>query len=395
MNAEIVLTGTELLLGEIVDTNSVMMARMFRDIGLDLHYKTVVGDNEKRITEVLRLALTRADFVIVSGGLGPTVDDVTRQAAAAATDRTLIYSDELEAQIAARFAGFGRQMAENNKRQAWIPEGAIPVENPVGTAPCFIVEQEKGTIICLPGVPRELEYMMTHVVIPYLKQRLNEEQVIKVRILRTCAIGESDIDRRIDDLMRLNNPTVGLAAHPGQVDIRITAKAPTAQAAFDLIAPIEADIRGRLGDYIFGIDQETLVEVVGGLLKQRQLKLAVVDSLTEAVVAQQLREAGYGEQLHSETVVASLADALTAYGLSAMEDGEAAAIALAGQAGQSDTVGLSIVGPTTADADALVWLASSYNGQTETRRLRSVFADTSRQSWLIIQAFDLVRRWFI
>jgi nicotinamide-nucleotide amidase len=213
--------------------------------------------------------------------------------------------------------------------------------------------------------------------------------------LRTCAIGESDIDRRIDDLMRLNNPTVGLAAHPGQVDIRITAKAPTAQDAFDLIAPIEADIRSRLGDYIFGSDQETLAEVVGGLLKQGRLKLALVDTLAEAVVAQQLREAGYSEQLHSETVATSLADALTVYGLAAMEDGEAAAMALAGQSAQPGTVGLSIVGPTTADDDSLVWLATSYKGQTETRRLRSIFADTSRQSWLIIQAFDLVRRWFI
>ena len=176
MKAEIVLTGTELLLGEIVDTNSVTIARMLRDIGLNLHYKTTIGDNEERIAEVLRHALSRVDFVIVSGGLGPTVDDVTRQGAASAIGRKLEYSPELEAQIAARFAKFGRPMGENNKRQAWIPEGAIPIENPVGTAPIFIVETEQGSIICLPGVPKELEYLMEHAIIPYLKSKIGKVQ---------------------------------------------------------------------------------------------------------------------------------------------------------------------------------------------------------------------------
>jgi hypothetical protein len=269
------------------------------------------------------------------------------------------------------------------------------LENPVGTAPCFIVEAEAGTIICLPGVPRELEYMMINVVIPYLKQRLNEDQVLRVRVLRTCAIGESDIDRQIDDLMRLNNPTVGLAAHPGQVDIRLAAKAPTEKEAFDLIAPIEADIRRRLGEFIFGIDQETLTGLVGSQLQARQLKLAVVDTLSSGTIAQELRQAGYEAQLQSETVADSLADVLTSLGLPTTEHGEAAAIALAQQLSQPGNVALSILGPATTDDDALVWLAVAYEGQTATRSLRAIFADTGRQAWLMIQAFDLVRRLFM
>ena len=140
MHAEIVMIGTELLLGEIVDTNATKLALMLRNIGLDLYYKTTVGDNEARITGVLNQALDRSDVVITSGGLGPTVDDITRQAVANATGRKLVYSQELERQIAARFRSFGREMGENNKRQAYIPEGALPLRNPVGTAPCFLSE---------------------------------------------------------------------------------------------------------------------------------------------------------------------------------------------------------------------------------------------------------------
>ena len=154
MHAEIVMIGTELLLGELVDTNANRLAKALREIGLDLYYKTTVGDNEARITEVLNMALDRSDVIITSGGIGPTVDDMTRQAVANATGRKLIYSPDLEAQIAARFRSFGREMAENNKRQAYIPDGALPLSNPVGTAPCFFCEdiRGRGVVISLPGV---------------------------------------------------------------------------------------------------------------------------------------------------------------------------------------------------------------------------------------------------
>src|SRR5512147_721212 len=185
MHAEIIATGSELLLGEVVDTNSTYIARRLREIGLNLYFKTVVGDNEQRMEEALRIALNRSDVIITTGGLGPTVDDVTRPAVARAVKRELIFSEELLAQIQARFRAYGSPqgapIGENNRRQAYLPQDAIPIENPVGTAPCFIVEQGDQLIISLPGVPREMEYLTDHVVLPYLKDKLRLTDVILIR----------------------------------------------------------------------------------------------------------------------------------------------------------------------------------------------------------------------
>ena len=313
MHAEIVMIGTELLLGEIVDTNANRFAKALREIGLDLYYKTTVGDNEARITEVLNLALDRSDVIITSGGIGPTVDDVTRQAVANATGRKLVYSTDLEAQIAARFRSFGREMAENNKRQAYIPEGALPLSNPVGTAPCYLCEdiRGRGVIISLPGVPRELEYMLSKKVIPLLVERMGGAKVTKIRILRTCAVGESNVDRVIGDLMTTKNPTIGLAAHAGQTDVRITAKADTEAEADALIAPLEAEVRQRLGVAIYGVEKETVPEVIGRLLSNKNLKLGVIDTLTGGLLTRDLIDAGFGElitaDLHTIDVSAALA----------------------------------------------------------------------------------------
>ena len=186
LRAELVMIGTELLLGEIVDTNANKLSLALRDIGMDLYYKTTVGDNEQRIIEVLNLALDRSDVVITSGGIGPTVDDITRQAVAVATGRQLVYSEELERQIAERFGRIGREMAENNKRQAYLPEEALALENPVGTAPCFLSEdiRGRGFIIVLPGVPRELDHMMQNVVKPILIERMGGIKSTRVRVPR-------------------------------------------------------------------------------------------------------------------------------------------------------------------------------------------------------------------
>jgi len=397
MNAEIILTGTELLLGEITDTNSVMMARMLRDIGLDLHYKTTVGDNEARITDVVRHALNRVDVVLVSGGLGPTMDDVTRQAVAAATGRKLVYSKELEAQIAARFRRFGRKMGENNKRQAWIPEGAIPIENPVGTAPCFIVEMGRRAVICLPGVPRELEYQMRHAILPYLQKKMGSTQIIKARILRTCGVGESNIDRAIDDLMRGRNPTVGLAAHLGQVDIRITAKAATEEEADALIAPLEAEIRKRVGDFIFGVEEDTLAEVVGRLLQQRGLRLALVDTVAGGLLARRLEEAGFAEQLASALPFSSPESALAQLGLSTAglrEHPDALAKSIARYVSQPRVLGVSIIGPQKTATGPVVWVAVAHSRRVTLQTYSAIYSDSKvGREWITVQAFDRIWRW--
>ncbi len=407
MHAEIVMIGTELLLGEIVDTNATKLAKMLRDIGLDLYYKTTVGDNVARITAVLNLALDRSPIVITSGGLGPTIDDMTRQAVGCATGRKLVYSQELERQIAARFRSFGRAMADNNKRQAYIPEGALPLPNPVGTAPCFLSEDVRGRgfIVSLPGVPRELEYMMTNTVIPLLIERMGGTRTIKTRVLRTCAVGESDIDRAIGDLMTLANPTVGLAAHSGQTDVRVTAKADTEAEAEALIAPIEADLRRRLGVAVYGVDQETLPEVVGRLLADRGLRLAVLDALTEGRLVGELIAAGFGYLIAANLQAADLSEALHAAGLelkgdlSPDADGFTLATALARAVTPAGGVGLALLGPLNDGInDNVTFIAVSGEMLTQqisqrgrSRRLRDAEAEYAR-NWLVIQGLDSVRR---
>jgi nicotinamide-nucleotide amidase len=291
MQAEIVSVGTELLLGEIVDTNATHIAQALREIGLDLIYMTTVGDNEGRIAGVIDRALDRVDVVITTGGLGPTVDDVTREAIARATGHPLEFQQELLDQIAERFGRFGVKMSENNRRQAHVPQGAIPIENPVGTAPIFILETERGAVMTLPGVPREMKYLLKHELLPWLKQHTDAPAVITIRTLRTAGIGESQIDARIGDLMTMSNPTVGLAAHAGQTDIRITAKGSSEEEAEALIAPIEAELRQRIGRWIYGVGTETVEEAVVALLNQHGATVASVEVGTHGTLYERLEQA--------------------------------------------------------------------------------------------------------
>ena len=302
MHAEIIATGSELLLGEVVDTNSTYIARRLREIGLNLFFKTVVGDNEQRMEEALRIALNRSDVIITTGGLGPTVDDVTRPAVARAVDRELIFSEELLAQIQARFRAYGVPMGENNRRQAYLPQGALPIENPVGTAPSFIVKHEGCLIISLPGVPREMEYLMEHAVLPYLKENLHLTDVIVIRTLHTIGQGESRIDEAIGELELETNPTVGLSAKAGQVDIRITAKAATHAEAAALNAAMEQRVREQVGQYVFGVDDDVLESVVAQVLIARGLSVASVETGTGGMLGGRL--AHLGRAFHGGVILA-------------------------------------------------------------------------------------------
>lgn len=277
MQAEIISIGTELLLGEIADTNATYIAQKLREVGLDLIYMTTVGDNMSRIASVIDRALDRVDVVITSGGLGPTVDDVTREGIAQATGRPLVFHQALLDEIAERFRRFGVGMSENNRQQAHVPQGAQPVGNPVGTAPIFILETERGVVMTLPGVPREMTYLLDNRLIPWLRDHVDSPAVIVCRVLRTAGVGESQIDMRIGDLMKTSNPTVALAAHTGQTDVRITAKAPTAEEAESLLDPLEQELRARLGAWIFGVDKETIEEVVTRMLREQQATVACVE----------------------------------------------------------------------------------------------------------------------
>ncbi|MFQ5681933.1 MAG: CinA family nicotinamide mononucleotide deamidase-related protein [Candidatus Binatia bacterium] len=292
-NAEIVAIGSELLLGQIVDTNSAWMAQRLTAVGVNLFYKTIVGDNPGRMREVLAQALDRSDVVITSGGLGPTQDDLTREVVAEITHRKLLLDPELLEQMEQRFRRHGRAMTPNNDRQAYIPRGAIPVENPNGTAPSFIVEDPRGVVFALPGVPHELKWLFAHEVIPYLQKKFNLTEVITSKVLKVAGVGESGVDDRIGYLIaNSSNPTVGVLAQTGQVVVRITAKAASKEEAMRLIEPVEVKIRELLGRHVFATDEETMEDVVGQLLREKKKTVAVFEDQTGGLVTEQLQQAG-------------------------------------------------------------------------------------------------------
>ena len=293
-NAEIISIGSELLLGQIVDTNAAWMAQRLTDAGVNLFYKTVVGDNPRRMREVIDRALERSDIVITGGGIGPTQDDLTREIVAEATGRELVLDPHLSEQIEQRFQRRGLIMTENNQRQAYIPQGAIPVENPNGTAPSFIVEDPRGVVFALPGVPFEMKWLFDHEVIPYLQRKFSLAETLTYRVLKVAEIGESSVDDRIGHLIAgSSNPTVGVLAHPGQVDVRIAAKAATKDDAQAMIAPVEDEVRKLLGRHVFAADDETMEDAVGGLLKGRNATVAVYEDLTAGLVTERLQQASH------------------------------------------------------------------------------------------------------
>ena len=287
-SAEIITIGTEILLGEIVDTNTRYIARTLRSLGVDLYRTITIGDNEERIAGAIRNSMERADIVITTGGLGPTIDDPTREAVAKAAGVETEFREDLWEQVVETIARYGRKPSENQKRQAYVPKGAIGIKNPVGTAPCFIVETPRNAVISLPGVPNEMEHVLHESIIPYLQQRFKLDEVIKVRVLHCAGLGEGMIDEKIADLELLSNPTVGLAAHTGVVDVRIAAKAKSESEANAMIAEIESQVRERLGFVVFGSDEDKLEEVVLDMVARRGLSLTAIESGLDGLLARKV-----------------------------------------------------------------------------------------------------------
>ena len=276
--AEIIIIGTELLLGEIQDINTRTIAQFFRKEGIDFYRSTIIGDNEKRITSMVQEAIHRSNIVITSGGLGPTVDDPTRGAIANALGVDLVYLPELWDQITERFKKYGRTPTENNKKQAFIPKGAIPIENKVGTAPSFCFKTANGLLVSLPGVPGELEFLLEDKIKSILDNYFTEKNVIETLTVHTSGLGESVIDEKIAEFETFSNPTVGIAAYPGKIDIRITAKAKSKKIAQEMINDILSKLQLHLGEAIFGYDDQKLDQVVLDLLTLTNTKISVIES---------------------------------------------------------------------------------------------------------------------
>ena len=301
---EIITIGSELLLGQILDTNTTYLAQELARIGVSISFRTAVGDQLEEIVQIIQGATQRCDMVITTGGLGPTLDDLTREAVAQMVGVSLEYREDLMEQIEEVFRRSGYQMSENNRRQAFVPKGSHAIPNPAGTAPGFIREVDGKPIICLPGVQRELKFLVGREVIPWLRQRFNlADHLITYRVLKTAGIGESKVDRLIGDLMGSGkNPEVGLLASMGEIKIRIAARAKDVSEAESLIRPVELEIRSRLGEKIFGQDDETLEGVIDSMLVKQGLTLCVLETFTGGLVALKLQRVPSSQLVQSHII---------------------------------------------------------------------------------------------
>ena len=291
MRAELVIVGTELLLGEIVDTNGPFIAGHLADLGIDVYYKSTVGDNLTRLQEVLSRALGRSDLVLISGGLGPTEDDLTREAVSLAAGCPLEEDAQALRWIENRFLeryGSLSAMSPLNRKQALFPQGSEVIPNPVGTAPGFWLEKQGRIVVALPGVAQELRAMFSETVLPKLRKLSGPEALI-IRNLHFSGIGESSLAQLLADLIaEQTNPTLALYASGGTVRVRLAVKAASREQGLALIAPLEEEIKRRAGEYFYGVDKESLEEVVAKAFLERGLTLAVAESCTGGLIAHRL-----------------------------------------------------------------------------------------------------------
>lgn len=286
MIVEVIAVGTELLLGQIVNSNAATIGAALAERGLDANYQQVVGDNLDRVSSAIDTAMSRSDAVIITGGIGPTRDDLTREALCEATDRDLYFSDEYADRLRSWWERRGREMPESNLRQAYYPEGAELIINPKGTAPGLALKHEGTLVFCVPGVPQEMEHLLHNEVLPRIAEAAGDEAVLVSRLLRTWGRSESDVADRLDDLYTgSTNPSVAFLASQGEIKIRITAKANNHQTAISLIEPVENEVRERLGDSVFGADEETMEQVVLNLLGSLGLTIGTAESMTGGLVA--------------------------------------------------------------------------------------------------------------
>jgi nicotinamide-nucleotide amidase len=293
VKCEVVAVGTELLLGQIVDTNSSWIGEQLALAGIDSHFQTKVGDNLDRIVASMRLALERSDAVIVCGGLGPTQDDITRQAIAQVMGVELVRDEAIVERIRAMFGSRGREMAANNLLQADVPVGARALATQPGTAPGLRCPIGDKVLYAVPGVPSEMKEMVAAEVVPDLQGRMGERAAIVSRVLRTWGLAESTLAEvvapRLEALDATGNPTIAfLASGIEGIKVRLTAKAPTDAEAFALIEAEDAELRALLGPLVFGVDDDTMESAVGVLLEGRGMTLAVAESMTGGLVASRL-----------------------------------------------------------------------------------------------------------
>jgi nicotinamide-nucleotide amidase len=407
LSVEIVGVGTELLLGQIANTNARWMSERLATIGADVYHHQVVGDNRQRIVDVLRLAVARADVVLVTGGLGPTEDDLTRDAIADLLDAPMVRDREIELMLHDKFEGFGREMPANNLRQADVPRGARTITPDRGTAPGLVAELPSGKrIYAMPGVPGEMVEMMEGTVLGELAALAGPATLVS-RMLRCTGIGESKIAEILVDLFEASaNPSVAYLASSGEAKVRLTAKAATAAEATRMLEPLVEEVRARLGDAVFSVNDEELEEAVGRLLRAAGRTLACAESVTGGGVATRLTSVpGASASFMGSAVVytTEAKHALLGVPRAVLEGpgpvSEACALAMAAGARRvfAADIGLALTGaagpePHAGTAPGLVWLALDAG---EIRHARSIHVPGERERvrrWAELAGLDLLRR---
>lgn len=314
MKAEIISIGTEILLGEILDTTAQYIASRLPALGIDLYWISAAGDNLGRLTEVIGRAWNRSDIVITTGGLGPTEDDLTREAIAQALGEELYVDPVLEQEIREFFGRRNMPMPERNIKQAMLIPSARPIVNPRGTAPGWWVEREGRTIISMPGVPQEMTRMWEEEVSPRLA-KLVTGAIIVSRTIKTIGLGEGTVDEMVSPLLSSSNPSIGVYARADGIHLRITAKAPTREEAQRLIAPVEAEVRAILGNAVWGIDSDTLEGAIGALLVGRGLTLATMESCTGGLLSSTITDVPGSSRYFRGGLVAYATDMKLAWGV--------------------------------------------------------------------------------
>ncbi|NMB45559.1 MAG: competence/damage-inducible protein A [Firmicutes bacterium] len=411
MLAELIMVGTELLLGDVVDTNSAYMAQRLAELGVDLYYVTRVGDNRERIAQLVQQAHQRADLVITAGGLGPTADDLTKEAVADAFGKELELCTEALAAIEQRFRRLQTSMSENNKRQAYLPAGAQALPNPKGTAPGVLLELDEGkAVIMLPGVPVELKAIMDESVVPYIKQRLGENGIgiIYSRVLRFYGLGESSLDSMIQDIIAVQtNPTIAPYAGSGEVRLRLTAKAANETEAARLIKPVEEQLLARLGSYFYGYGDEGMEMVVARLLLSQGRTIALAESCTGGLISHKLTSvpgsSGYyiqGAVTYSNTAKESVLgvdpELLSQFGAVSEQVAQAMAIGVREWAGTD--IGLSVTGiagpggGTETKPVGLVYFGLSHADGAETHRRQFAGDRLQVKERAALAALDILRQ---
>lgn len=405
--AELIAVGTELLLGNIANTDAQMISQGLSQLGINVYYHTVVGDNPQRVRQAVDIARDRADILITTGGLGPTCDDLTKVAVAQAFGKELVYHEPSAQRIRERFAQRGTPVTENNFQQAMVPEGCTVLDNDWGTAPGVAFQADGTHVLMLPGPPRECAMMFRHRALPYLQQLA--DGVIASRTVKTFGIGESAAEALLRDLMNaLHNPTLAPYAKPTGTELRITAHAPTREEALRLIAPVEEQVKAILGDKVIGVDVDSLEEVCFALLKDRGLTVGTAESCTGGLLAKLLTDLPGSSAVfrggvvsYTNGVKAGLLgvpqDLLDRYG--AVSPQVAEAMARGAKASLGCDIALSTTGVAGPDADdrgnpiGLVYLGLAWGDQCRITEFRAGPVERERVRRQAAQtALDLLRR---